>query len=252
MLSRLAVLLILAASAWAEDQPAPVPAQSAGPEPTAPLEFTLEGNDGKPYPLSQHKGQVVLIVNTASKCGFTPQYEGLEALYRKYKDQGFAVIAIPSNDFSGQEPGSNQEIRKFCTTKYKVTFPLMGKVHAKGPDICPFYKFMIKQGPKAAPIAWNFNKFLIGRDGQIIDRYASDIEPANEDLVKAIEAALGMKSPPSATTVTAPPASAPAAASPQPAPTTPPAAAPAPAPAPVSPPAGEPSEKQSPGRITVD
>jgi glutathione peroxidase len=155
--------------------------------------YTLAGIDGKPYPLSRHQGQVVLLVNVASQCGYTKQYAGLQALHSKYKDQGFAVIGVPANDFGAQEPGTNAEIQQFCSATYNVTFPVVGKVHVKGAEICPLYQYLTTKGPKPGDITWNFNKFLIGRDGKVIDRYESKVSPEDAALQQAIEAALGNK-----------------------------------------------------------
>jgi glutathione peroxidase len=157
------------------------------------LDFTLDGIDGKPYALSQHKGQVLLIVNVASKCGYTPQYAGLQALHAKYQAKGLTVIGVPANEFGAQEPGTNEEIKTFCETKYKVTFPVLGKTVVKGDKINPLYKYLTVDGPKPGPIAWNFNKFLIGRDGKVIERYDSKTKPDDPKLTEAIEKALAEK-----------------------------------------------------------
>ncbi len=157
------------------------------------FDFTLNSIEGRATPLASFKGKVVLLVNVASRCGFTPQYAGLEALYEKYKDRGFVILGIPANNFGAQEPGSNQEIKTFCTSKYHVTFPMMAKVSVKGSDITPLYAFLTDKSasPKTGgEIGWNFTKFLIGPDGKVIARFDSKVEPDSKDLTSAIEKAL--------------------------------------------------------------
>src|SRR5262245_26642430 len=127
--------------------------------------FPMNGIDGKPYKFDQHKGQVVMLVNVASKCGLTPQYAGLQQLNDSYKDKGFAIIGVPANNFGAQEPGTDPEIKQFCSSTYNVTFPMLSKVSVKGPDICPLYDYLTTKSPKPGEIAWNFNKFLIDRKG---------------------------------------------------------------------------------------
>ncbi len=156
-------------------------------------DFTLNSIDGPPTPLAQFKGKVVLIVNVASRCGFTPQYAGLEALYNKYKDRGVVVLGFPANNFLWQEPGTNEAIKAFCSTKYHVTFPMFAKVSVKGADKTPLYQFLADK--KASPstggeIGWNFTKFLADRNGKVIARFASKVTPESRELVNAIEAAL--------------------------------------------------------------
>jgi glutathione peroxidase len=162
--------------------------------PTSVLNNVVKDIDDKDHDLSQYKGKVVLIVNVASKCGFTKQYAGLEKLYQAHKDKGLVVIGFPANNFGGQEPGSNEEIKEFCSAKFDVTFPMMAKISVKGDDKHPVYKFLTEKetaGEHAGEIKWNFNKFLIGRDGKIIARYDSKVAPESEQMTKAIEAALG-------------------------------------------------------------
>ncbi|MGV3773492.1 MAG: glutathione peroxidase [Verrucomicrobiales bacterium] len=147
--------------------------------------------DGKSTSLKAFDGKVVLLVNVASECGYTKQYKGLEAIYRKYKDQGLVVIGIPSNDFGGQEPGSAEEIKKFCSSKFDVTFPLMEKVKTKGEGQHPIYAALTgKEAAFPGDVKWNFNKFLIGKDGKVIARYESKVDPESEELTAAIEKAL--------------------------------------------------------------
>ncbi|HUL32724.1 MAG TPA: glutathione peroxidase [Candidatus Eisenbacteria bacterium] len=157
-------------------------------------DFTLTSIDGQPTPLSSFKGQVVLLVNVASRCGYTPQYAGLEALYEKYKDHGFVIVGIPANNFGGQEPGTNAEIKTFCTSKYNVSFPMMAKVSVKGSDITPLYAFLTDKtaNPKTGgEIGWNFTKFLVDHDGKVIARFDSPVKPDAPELTSAIERALG-------------------------------------------------------------
>jgi len=160
-------------------------------------DFTLNSIDGQPTPLSSFKGKVVLLVNVASRCGFTPQYSALESSYEKYKDRGFVIVGIPANNFGGQEPGTNEEIKTFCTAKYHVTFPMMAKVSVKGGDITPLYQFLTDKSlhpDTGGDIGWNFTKFLVGPDGKVIARFDSKVEPDSPEMTTAIEKALaGLK-----------------------------------------------------------
>jgi glutathione peroxidase len=145
--------------------------------------------------LAPYKGQVLLIVNVASKCGFTPQYKELEAVHRKYKDQGLRVLAFPCNDFGGQEPGTEEEIVKFCQSKFDVTFPLYAKLHTKGTEQSPLYKFLTTGLPgSTGDVKWNFEKFLVSRDGKIVARFPSKVKPDAPELTSAIEKELAAKS----------------------------------------------------------
>ncbi|MBO9665304.1 MAG: glutathione peroxidase [Bdellovibrio sp.] len=153
--------------------------------------FVVKDASGKDVSLEKYKGQVILIVNVASKCGFTPQYKGLEELYEKYKDKGLVVLGFPSNQFGAQEPGSNEEIQSFCSLNYGVQFPVMAKVNVNGSDASPVYQWLKQSAPGifgTEMIKWNFTKFLIGRDGQVIKRYAPNEEPEaiTEDIIKAL------------------------------------------------------------------
>jgi glutathione peroxidase len=162
----------------------------------SPLDLTVKNIDNKEVSLGKYKGNVVLIVNTASKCGYTPQYASLETLYQKYKDKGLRILAFPSNDFGGQEPGSEKEIKEFCTLRYKTTFDLFAKVATKGEAQSPLYKFLTSKetNPKyAGAIEWNFTKFLVGRDGAVIGRYKSGVDPMSPEFIEALEAALKAK-----------------------------------------------------------
>ncbi len=158
------------------------------------FDFTVTGSDGTPYPLSKHSGQAVLIVNVASKCGFTPQYEGLEQLYKKYSGSGFIILGFPCNQFGAQEPGTDSEIQEFCSMNYGVTFPVLGKVDVNGANASPVFEFLKKGAPGlmgTEAVKWNFTKFLVGRDGKVIDRYAPQTEP--KALAKDIERAIETK-----------------------------------------------------------
>ncbi len=175
---------------------------------TAIQDIPLKTIDGQDDSLGAHEGKVLLVVNVASKCGLTPQYEGLEALYRKYKDQGLEVLGFPANDFGGQEPGTEEEIKDFCTTKFEVDFPMFSKIVATGPDKHPLYAALTEAAPSATTsgesmrdrlrgygmtpteepeVLWNFEKFLIGRDGDVVARFAPNTTPDDDALVSAIE-----------------------------------------------------------------
>ncbi len=183
----LAAVLAAAPALFAADKDSPdkkVPAV---------LNFKMKTLDGKDSDLSQYQGKVVLIVNVASKCGYTPQYKALEELYEKYGKDGLVIVGVPANEFKQQEPGSDAEIAKFCTDTYGVTFPMLSKVVVKGDGICPLYQYLTSKdtNPKfGGDIKWNFTKFLIGRNGEIIDRFEPAVKPDSDDVVKAIEAEL--------------------------------------------------------------
>lgn len=155
-------------------------------------DFSMRNIDGKQINLSQYKNEVALIVNTASKCGNTPQYEGLQKIYDKYKDQGFVILGFPANNFMGQEPGTNEEIKEFCTLKYKVTFPMFAKISVKGEDQDAFYTYLTNEKAKfPGDITWNFEKFLVDRNGEVIARFTPKTKPEDPEVIKAIEKALG-------------------------------------------------------------
>ncbi len=158
------------------------------------FDIPLKDIDGKATSLKPYEGKVLLIVNVASKCGYTPQYTGLEALYEKYKDKGLLVLGFPCNQFGGQEPGTDEQIKQFCSSKYQVTFPLFDKIVVNGPNRNPLYTMLAGEGsPYPGNIKWNFSKFLIGRDGKILKRFESKVKPDSEDMVQAVEAALAAK-----------------------------------------------------------
>jgi len=155
--------------------------------------FKVQDNQDKPYDLAQHKNQVVLVVNVASKCGFTKQYTGLEALYREYKSQGFTILGFPCNQFGAQEPGTNEQIQEFCSLTYDVTFPVLAKVDVNGDKAAPVYSWLKSTAPGllgTEGIKWNFTKFLIANDGSVLQRYAPQVEPKDlsADIQKALKA----------------------------------------------------------------
>jgi glutathione peroxidase len=156
-------------------------------------DFTLNSIDGQRSPLAAYKGKVVLLVNVASRCGYTPQYTALESIYEKYKDRGFVIVGIPANNFGGQEPGTNAEIKTFCSSKYNVTFPMMAKVSVKGEDTTPLYQFLTDKAAHpqtGGEIKWNFTKFLVGPDGHVITRFEPEVTPDAPQVTSAIEKAL--------------------------------------------------------------
>ncbi|MCA1963723.1 MAG: glutathione peroxidase [Prosthecobacter sp.] len=158
------------------------------------LDIPLKDIDGKDTSLKAYQGKVLLVVNVASKCGLTKQYKELEALHEKYKDQGFTVLGFPCNDFGGQEPGSNEEIKMFCTTKYSVTFPMFDKLHVKGEEQHPLYAALTgKDGAFPGDVKWNFGKFLIGRDGKPLQRFEPRTTPDDPSVIEAVEKALAAK-----------------------------------------------------------
>lgn len=151
-------------------------------------EFTVKDIKGNDLSLSKYKGKVLLIVNVASKCGYTRQYSGLQNIYEKYKDKGFEILAFPCNDFGGQEPGSNEEIAEFCSVNFNVTFPIFDKVKVLGDDKSPLFKFLTDRiQSNSGDINWNFEKFLISKNGNIVNRFKSSVEPESEELISQIE-----------------------------------------------------------------
>ena len=163
------------------------------PADKSPLQFSVKDIDGKDQNLADYKGKVVLIVNVASKCGNTPQYAGLEKMYEQYKDKGFVIVGFPANDFGAQEPGTNAQIKEFCSATYDVKFPMMGKITVKGKDIAPLYKFLTEKetaGDFAGPIEWNFDKFLVDRNGNVIARFGNQTKPQEAKVTAAVEKAI--------------------------------------------------------------
>lgn len=156
-------------------------------------DFVMTSIDGKPVSMRKYRGKAALVVNVASRCGLTPQYKGLEALYKQYQTKGLVVLGFPANDFAGQEPGTNEEIKVFCTGQYQVTFPMFAKISVLGKEAHPLYKFLIEQSGRQEPIEWNFAKFLVGRDGTVLARFKPQVAPDSPELRGAIEKALAQR-----------------------------------------------------------
>lgn len=194
--------LLAAVTAWLCCSHAAAAEPAAGPV----WAYAMPDIDGRDHPFAQHRGSVLLIVNVASKCGFTKQYAGLQALHQRFQGQGFSVVGVPSNDFGvvgGQEPGNEGEIKRFCTTTYGVTFPMMAKQVVKGEGMHPLFRFLTTSGPNPEPVSWNFNKFLIGRDGQVLAHFGSRVAPEDTALTAAITAALAAPGLPASASSTA-------------------------------------------------
>jgi glutathione peroxidase len=199
----IAGLFTMSQAAWADDAAAkPATEKPAAEKPATEksaktaLDFKVQTLDGKDANLSQYQGKVVLIVNVASKCGLTPQYKALEALYEKYKDQGLVILGFPCNQFNKQEPGTAAEIRSFCTAKYNVTFPLMAKIEVNGSGACDLYKYLKAADAKPkgpGEITWNFEKFVIGRNGEIAGRFQPRTTPDAAEVTTLIESELAKK-----------------------------------------------------------
>lgn len=169
-------------------------AEAAHAEGTAPVySFTLNDIDGNPLSLGSFQGKVLLLVNTASFCGNTPQYAGLQTLYEQYRNQGLEILAFPANNFGQQEPGSDEDIKSFCYTKYALEFPLFSKISVKGEDIHALYRYLTTQSPFPGDIEWNFQKFLVDRHGQVIARYRPGLKPLSPQIVQDVERALSKK-----------------------------------------------------------
>ena len=151
--------------------------------------FTLPNIDGKPMPLADFKGKVILMVNVASQCGYTPQYSALEAIYEKYKSQGFVILGFPANNFGQQEPGTNEEIKTFCSRKYSVTFPMYSKISVKGDDQAPLYQYLTQTADPThtGDIKWNFTKFLVDRQGNVVGRFEPKVTPDSPEVTSAVE-----------------------------------------------------------------
>jgi glutathione peroxidase len=153
-------------------------------------DFTLDDIDGKPLPLNKFKGKVLLVVNTASFCGNTPQYDQLQTMYDKYQEKGLEILAFPANNFGQQEPGTNEEIKSFCYTKYSLTFPLFSKISVKGGDKHPLYRYLTEQSPFPGEVEWNFQKYLVDRSGNVIARYHHRTKPLSDEIVRDVERTL--------------------------------------------------------------
>ncbi len=171
---------------------APTALASSGP--SSFYGFKVNSISGTPVDLGQYKGKVLLVVNTASKCGYTPQYEGLQTIYQRYHDKGFEILAFPSNDFGSQEPGTAPEIKKFCETRYKVSFPLFEKNSVSGSMKQPLYDWLVHHEPRSqygtSEVGWNFEKFLVSKDGKVVARFRSSVTPESPEVIKAIEGAM--------------------------------------------------------------
>jgi len=190
MISRIPLLVLLALATAGMPQRTGL---AGGTRPRSVLDFTMKNIDGKDVPLTEYRGKVLLIVNVASECGYTPQYKELEALYRKYKNRGLAILAFPANNFGGQEPGTDAEIKNFCRTTYNVSFDLFSKISVKGNDQHPLYAFITS--PETNPtfsgdVKWNFQKYLVNKSGTIIGKFLSATGPLSKELVFAIDSAL--------------------------------------------------------------
>ncbi len=175
---------------------------AAAEKPAPPLERSVHAHTvttlrGESKRLAEYRGKVLLVVNTASECGFTPQYAPLEALYQRFKERGLVVMAFPSNDFGAQEPGDAKAIEEFCSSRYKVSFPLFAKIHARGPDVSPLYRTLTEASPESArgEIRWNFTKFLVNRRGEPVARFEPVVDPLNEALISQIERLLNEPAP---------------------------------------------------------
>jgi glutathione peroxidase len=183
------VALALTAAAWLASGGGV--AASGGQAPMHTIyDFTVRTMSDSEQSLADYRGKALLIVNTASRCGFTPQYRSLEALYQKYHSRGFEVLAFPANNFMNQEPGSNQEIQSFCSANYHTTFPLFAKLSVKGGDIAPLYQYLIRDSGFPGDIPWNFSKFLIAPDGRVIARWGPTTDPLSKALTDKLEAVL--------------------------------------------------------------
>lgn len=170
----------------------PCLAEGAEKVPVA-LDFEMKTLTGEPVKLSKYHGKVVLLVNVASECGLTPQYEQLQALHKQYADKGLAIVGVPANEFGKQEPGSNEEIATFCKSNYGVEFDMLSKVVVKGDGICPLYDYLTNKSPFPGPIGWNFEKLLIGRNGEVVARFAPRVKPDAPEVIAAVEAELAKK-----------------------------------------------------------
>lgn len=166
---------------------------AGAPAPSGVLDFSVRTAAGGTQALGEYRGRVLLLVNTASRCGFTPQYESLEKLYQRYEERGLTVLGFPANDFLGQEPGTDAEIQSFCRLNYGVTFPVFAKIHVKGKGIDPLYAWLTKRSPFPGNISWNFNKFLVAPDGRVVARWGSRTDPLDDEVTSAIEALLPAK-----------------------------------------------------------
>ena len=189
----LAVTLLFAASFAISLTTRASGAADSGEKMNSIYDFSLKDIDHKEVNLGQFRGKVVLVVNVASRCGFTPQYEGLQKVYLKYKERGFVILGFPANNFMSQEPGTDEEIKTFCSAKYSVTFPIFSKISVKGDDIHPLYKYLTSKETNpdfGGDIKWNFSKFLVDKSGKIVARFEPAVKPESDPVIQAIEKAL--------------------------------------------------------------
>ncbi len=156
--------------------------------------FAMKTVDGKDRPLSEYSGKVLLVVNVASRCGYTPQYKDLQAVYEKYKDRGFRILAFPANNFGAQEPGTDKEIKEFCETNYHVSFDLFSKISVKGEDQHPLYRYLTTESPFPGEVKWNFQKYLVDRKGKVVGMFPSRVKPTDKEIEQHLEALLNDKS----------------------------------------------------------
>lgn len=185
--------LVLMSNAIVTSPPAHAPSGNVAEEPKL-YTFTVKTIDGEDRSLSVYKGKVLLIVNVASKCGYTRQYEGLEKLYDRYKDRGFMVLGFPANNFLWQEPGTDAEIKAFCSATYGVSFDMFSKISVKGSDQHPLYTYLTEDSPAKGSVKWNFQKYLVDRQGNVIAKFAPGVEPLDDEIVQKVEAALNKSS----------------------------------------------------------
>jgi glutathione peroxidase len=186
----IATIAVMAFASWGTQAGAATPPHGGKPMTKGIYQFDVKSADGGDRHLADYKGKALLIVNSASKCGFTPQYKSLETLYEKYKARGFEVLAFPANNFGAQEPGTNDEIQTFCAVNYHTTFPVFAKISVKGKDIAPLYSYLTKDSPFPGDIGWNFAKFLVAPDGRIVARFKPDTDPMAKDVTAQLEAIL--------------------------------------------------------------
>lgn len=199
MLTTLIVAMLLSIFNFSSLFGGKAPAEAAAVTERSILDFTMKSIDDADVPLSTYGGKVLLLVNVASQCGNTPQYAGLQKLYDTYRARGFEVLGFPANDFLKQEPGTNAEIKEFCSTKYRVSFPMFSKISVKGDDQHPLYRFLTSEAtnPKfSGSVKWNFQKYLVSRDGEVIAKFAPGTDPLSPEIISAIEAALTKKAAP--------------------------------------------------------
>jgi len=194
LLLAVGMMCVLISPLMADDTPAPAPDEADEPKPPAALAFTMKSLDGRDVDLARYHGRAVLMVNVASKCGYTKQYKDLQALHEKYAERGLAILGFPCNQFGKQEPGTAEEIAAFCEKNYGVAFDLFAKIDVNGENAAPLYQYLTGDDTgldDTGPVKWNFEKFLIDRDGKVIARYRSKVNPRDDKVIDAIEAALG-------------------------------------------------------------